>query len=200
MARYKKVVIGIDQSYQDTGISIACDGKLKKLSHVTFLPDDCKTVKRQKVQEVLERAISANIGKCDKMVVIVERIRTFSGGNLSLDYIKSTGALIGAICDTAYKYGVKVYSVDTRSWKSKVVGDSKPAANKYYVDPNKWPTIRYLCKKGYELDILEPVSNRCKNYAKLIEGVKYKYNDNIADSACIALYGFKKGRILNKEE
>lgn len=135
------------------------------------------------------------------MVVIVERIRQFSGGNLSMDYIKSTGALIGCIVDTASEFGVPVYSADTRSWKSQVIGTSVPKANNYNVDPKKWPTIEYLLKRPdvNEADLLVKVGKRTKKFAKVIKGDKYCYNDDAADSAGIALYGFSKGRSLKKE-
>lgn len=199
---YKKLVIGIDQSYTRTGISIAGDNKLLKVSHISFEPSECHSQKRKKVKDKLTQIIKLNQSKASQLVIIVERIRQFSGGTLSMDYIKSTGALIGCIVDTAAEYGVPVYSVDTRAWKSAVVGTSVPRANSYNVDPKKWPTIEWLLKKAgvSEFDILVPVSKRCKKYAKIIKGVKYCYNDDAADSACIALYGFTKDRKLKRED
>ena len=32
--KYKKIIIGIDQSYKNTGISISADGKLKKVRSI----------------------------------------------------------------------------------------------------------------------------------------------------------------------
>lgn len=201
MKKYKKLVIGIDQSYTRTGISIAGDGQLLKVGYIPFEPSECHSEKRKKVKDKLTHIIKANQSKASQMVVIVERIRQFSGGTLSMDYIKSTGALIGCIVDTAAEYGVPVYSADTRSWKSQVVGTSVPKANKYNVDPKKWPTIEFLLTRAEvsESDILVEVGKRSKKYAKLIGGKKYCYNDDAADSACIALYGFKKGRNLKRE-
>ena len=143
-----------------------------------------------------------NQHKASQLVVIVERIRQFSGGTLSMDYIKSTGALIGCIVDTAAEYGIPVYSADTRSWKSQVVGTSVPKANSFNVDPKKWPTIEYLLRRRSDVresDILVPVGKRSKKFAKKLGGTKYCYNDDAADSACIALYGFCKGRNLKRE-
>lgn len=202
LAKYKKLVIGIDQSYTRTGISIAGDGKILKVGYIPFEPSECHSEKRKKVKDKLTKIIKLNQPKASQLVIIVERIRQFSGGTLSMDYIKSTGALIGCIVDTAAEYGVPVYSADTRSWKSQVVGTSVPRANKYNVDPKKWPTIEFLLKQPEvsESDILVKVGKRSKKYAKQIGGVKYCYNDDAADSACIALYGFKKGRNLKREE
>lgn len=198
---YDKLVIGIDQSYTRTGISIAGDGQLLKVGYIPFEPTECHSEKRKKVKGKLIHIIKKNQHKAKQMVVIVERIRQFSGGTLSMDYIKSTGALIGCIVDTAAEYGVPVYSADTRSWKSQVVGTSVPKANKYNVDPKKWPTIEYLLTRRdvHEQDLLVVVGKRSKKFAKLISGVKYCYNDDAADSACIALYGFAKGRNLKRE-
>lgn len=200
--KYKKLVIGIDQSYTRTGISIAGDGQLLKVGHIPFETSECHSVKRKKVKGILSNIIRKNQSKASQMVIIVERIRQFSGGTLSMDYIKSTGALIGCIVDTAAEFGVPVYSADTRSWKSQVVGTSVPKANKFNVDPKKWPTIEYLLTRAdmSERDILAPVGKRSKKYAKIIEGIKYCYNDDAADSACIALYGFSKNRNLKREE
>lgn len=199
---YKKLVIGIDQSYTRTGISIAGDNKILKVSHISFEPSECHSQKRKKVKDKLTQIIKLNQSKASQLVIIVERIRQFSSGTLSLDYIKSTGALIGCIVDTAAEFGVPVYSADTRSWKSQVVGTSVPKANKYNVDPKKWPTIEWLLKRAEvrESDLLVEVGKRSKKYAKQIGGVKYCYNDDAADSACIALYGFCKGRNLKREE
>lgn len=199
---YNKLVIGIDQSYARTGISIAGDGKLLKVGYIPFEPSECHSLKRKKVKGILSKIIKNNQSKASQMVIIVERIRQFSGGNLSMDYIKSTGALIGCIVDTASEFGIPVYSADTRSWKSQVVGTSVPKANKYNVDPKKWPTIEYLLKRKdvNERDILVKVGKRSKKFAKVINGEKYCYNDDAADSACIALYGFEKGRNLKREE
>lgn len=200
--RYKKLVIGIDQSYTRTGISIAGDGQLLKVGHIPFEPSECHSLKRKKVKGILSQIIKKNQAKASQMVIIVERIRQFSGGTLSMDYIKSTGALIGCIVDVASEFNVPVFSADTRSWKSQVVGTSVPKANNYNVDPKKWPTIEYLLKRAdvSESDILVKVGKRCKKYAKQIKGEKYCYNDDAADSACIALYGFCKGRNLKREE
>ena len=198
---YKKLVIGIDQSYTRTGISIAGDGQLLKVGYIPFGASECHSQKRKKVKDKLTHIIKLNQGRASQMVVIVERIRQFSGGTLSMDYIKSTGALIGCIVDTAMELGVPVFSADTRSWKSQVVGTSVPKANKYNVDPKKWPTIEYLLsrKDVVQDDLLVEVGKRSKKFAFCIGGTKYCYNDDAADSACIALYGFCKGRALKKE-
>ena len=197
---YKKLVIGVDQSYTRTGITLAADGVRLRTNDVTFKPSDCHSEKRYKVTNKIAHIIKLNKHKATKVIVIVERIRQFSGGSLSMDYIKSTGALIGAIVDVCRLIDVPVYSADTRAWKSSVIGTSKPEANKFNVDPKKWPTIKWFIKHYGEGELLTPVSNRHKNYAKVIDGVKYLYNDDKADSAGLALYGFAQNRTLKREE
>lgn len=200
-----KIVIGIDQSYKNTGISIALNGVVKKISNIK-LSDYANNSERRKAlkdkldfvfQKYSERAKTNNYD----LQVIIERIRLTSDGFLNIDYIKSIGALNALIVDITYKYNISVYSVDTRAWKSTIVGTSKPKNNKYGIDPKKWPTLCWLIDKGYEEQLLRPVSNRKnKGVVKIIDNIKYTYDDDAADSACIALYGFVKNTKLELEK
>lgn len=191
MKHYNKIVIGIDQSYQDTGISICADGQLKKLSHIPFNKNQSKSEIRQTIKLKLIKLITKLKPRCTDLVIIIERIRLKSQGFLNIDYIKSIGALNAVIVDAAYRQNIKVYSVDTRCWKSTIIGTSKPGANPYGIDLNKWPTIQWLVKNGYEQYIRKEVSQRqTKGVIQADTGERYTYNDNIADSACIALFGF----------
>lgn len=191
--QYKTIIIGIDESYTRTGLSIAVDGELIKVGSLSFKGLKSKSQKRKALSLILSKVIPQCLLKAKSVAIIVERIRTFSGGGkggqsmLSIPYIKATGALIGSIVDVAEEYGIRVYSVDTRSWKSKIVGTSKPKNG-----DNKLPTIEYVCTLGFKEAItLKP--NR--------KGI-IKMNDDAADSACIALYGFlpKSQRCLKREE
>lgn len=198
--KYKLTIIGVDQSYKDTGISIASDGALKLVRHV-FLANECNNTARRKVlSESLKMALGSACKNSHKVIIICERIRLKSQGFINIDYIKSIGALNAVIVDTASEFGVKVYSVDTRSWKSKIVGTSKPKQNKYGVDPEKWPTILYVKSLGFFESILDNAGKRKKGVIDIC-GEKYFMNDNAADSACIALYGFlpKEERKLEEE-
>lgn len=182
---YKKIVIGIDQSYNNCGISIAADGRLVKVTSLPLSSYQNNSEKRKALKNKLIHVIEKVNCRASQMVIICERIRTFSGGFLSTDYIKSTGALIACIVDVAYEYDIPVYSVDTRSWKSAIVGTSKPDAS----GDKKAPTIRYVKNLGFEDSILIPVKRKRKGSFER-DGVHYIYNDDAADSACIALYGF----------
>ncbi len=198
---FKKIVIGIDQSYTRTGVSIAADGQLMKVTSLAFRGCRNKSEKRKELAKVLHKIIQANQHKASHMVIICERIRTFShhkgkgqptegeeqgsGMFISTDYIKATGALVATIVDVAYEYGVPVFSVDTRSWKSKVVGNSKGSKK----DGNKLQTVNFVMAKGFDVSSVNKKGN-------------IVYDDDAADSACIALYAFipKHLRSLKKEE
>ena len=189
-----KIVIGIDQSYQNTGISICKDGILTNIRsiHLSTLEDNSR--KRNHLANNLYTLFS-KVSQMSNMsllevYIIIERIRLQSQGFINIDYIKSIGALNAVIVDCAKEFNLSVYSVDTRAWKSAIVGTSKPQKNKYGIDPEKWPTIQFVCKMGYEEKILVPVSKRKKKGVIIKNGERYTYNDDAADSACIALYGF----------
>jgi Holliday junction resolvasome RuvABC endonuclease subunit len=199
--RYNKIIIGIDESYKRTGISIVADSEIKSINSIDFQKIKTNSEKRKLLRETLNRLIIKLKQKAEEIVIIVEKIRLYSAGFISEDYIKSIGALIAVMVDTAAEHDIKVYSVDTRSWKSKIVGTSKPQKNKLFVDPKKYPTIKYLIKKGYEekLKAYLPDNTKIKNYLTDSKG-KYLYNDDAADSACIALYGTLPDAILHIEQ
>lgn len=187
-----KIVIGIDQSYTRTGITVLEDKKILGMHSVIF--DGCKTntEKREHLKHLIESLFdNYNI---DNVMVITERIRLRSQGFLSESYIKSTGALIATIIDVFATYDIPVYSVDTRSWKSQIVGNSKPLENSYGINKEKYRTILYLRSKGLLKHIVEPYTGRGKQgiINVKINGKKTpcKINDDLADSYCIAMYGF----------
>lgn len=185
-------VVGIDQSYTRTGISIAVNGKLKKVTSEPFIGLTNKSVKRMKISEDIEKVLKACLRKFEpcEVVIIVERIRTYTSGyDLRPDFLKSQGALIAVIVDAAYKYGIKVYSVDTRCWKSAILGSSKPIFEPIegVKDPQKFGSVRKVISLGFR-ESLE-VRRGGKNAV-------FALNDDAADSACIALYGFAKPPLL----
>lgn len=209
------VVIGIDESYTRTGITVLEDKRLLKMYSVNF--DGCKNNydKRKALRSVLESILNKLLRKYKPIEIkcIIERIRTFSGGHMSSQYLITTGGLIVTILDVFLEHDIKVYSVDTKAWKNAVIGTSKPKENKYGINPNKYPTILYLKQKGLLKHIAEEYKGRGKKgiinvKMDVIEGnrkvkkkVPCKINDDLADSYCIALYGFlPKGKQKLKEE
>ena len=189
-----KYVIGIDQSYRNTGISICKDGILTNIRSIRLSTLEDNSKRRNHLAYILYNLFSKmsqmSSGEPIEVYVIIERIRLQSQGFINIDYIKGIGALNAVIVDQAKQFDIPVYSVDTRAWKSAIVGTSKPQKNKFGIDPEKWPTIQYVKSLGFEDKILVPVSNRKKKGVFEIDGIRYTYNDDAADSACIALYGF----------
>lgn len=189
--KYKKVVIGIDQSYNNTGISIVADGKLVKVKSIWLDKYKSNSNKRRALANTLSGLLRSVCQKGKEVICIIERIRLQSKGFLNIDYIKSIGALNSVIVDICNEYNVPVYSVDTRCWKSQVIGTSKPLSNKYGVPEEKWPTVKWLIKQGWEESILMPVEGRKTKGTFIRDGQKYMYNNDAADSAGIAMFGFK---------
>lgn len=181
MPKYNKIVIGFDQSYINTGVGIAADNKLL---NVTSFKDKFRGLKspsdkRKCISIVLHELIKKSLNRASEVTILCERIRTFSGGGkgkqkgfISMNYIKSTGALIATIVDVAHEYNIKVHSVDTRSWKSKVIGNSKSVGK-----DKKSSTIKFVKNLGFDVEYTTKTG--------LI-----KFDDDAADSGCIALYGF----------
>ena len=99
MNKYNKIVIGLDQSYKNTGISIAADDKLKKVSSIHLEKCDCNSDRRQKIRLKLESCLNSVIMQSGEVECIIERIRLRSNGFLNIDYIKSIGALNATIVD-----------------------------------------------------------------------------------------------------
>jgi hypothetical protein len=195
MNRYKRIIIGIDQSYKDTGICVIADGVLKDMRHIELSKLKDNSARRRKLNKSLHCLLDSIQGRADSTVCIIERIRLRSQGFINIDYIKSIGALNSIIVDICQDHGVEVFSVDTRHWKAKVVGTSKPQSNKYNVPPEKWPTIRWVIDNGWENFILQNHGEKCqkKNGVFKKDGLIMSYNDNAADSCGIAWYGEKYG-------
>ena len=191
MFKYEKVVIGVDQSYSNTGISIAADRKLVKVRSLQLDSYKTNSDKRRALANTLDGLLKAVCPKAREVVCIIERIRLRSQGFLNIDYIKSIGALNSIIVDKCHEYCVPVYSVDTRCWKAQVIGTSKPMPNKFGVPEEKWPTVRWLLKQGWEESILIPIEGRKTKGTFMRQGKKYMYNNDAADSAGIADFWFK---------
>ena len=186
----KKIIIGIDQSYKDTGITIALNGKVKNVFDLKLAKLKNNSERRTELRCFLDKLITKMLTKSDDVTVIIERIRLSSQGFINIDYIKSIGALNATMVDVANSHGVPIYSVDTRSWKSNIIGTSKGRNNEYGFDEKKWPTILWAISNGYEGYIKEEVSKQKKKAVICKNGERYTYNDNKADSIGIALYGF----------
>lgn len=208
-----KYVIGIDQSYTRTGITVLKDKEVVEMHSLNFEHCYSNTDKRQLIGTYLCELLLELDSVDNDIIVITERIRLRSQGFLSENYIKATGALVATIIDVCTPLNIKVYSVDTRAWKSAIVGTSKPLDNPYGINPEKYRTILYLRDKGLLKHIAEEYKGRgkkgiiCVKMDVVEDGkevrkkVPCKINDDLADSYCIAMYGYlPKGKQKLKEE
>ena len=190
----KVIVIGVDQSYQRTGVSVVIDGQLMMVSSIGYAGLETKTEKRNLTRARIEelcRKLSETFCESDtQRVLVLERTRQFSDGFLSVPYIKSMGALNASIIDVATSFGFSCWSVDTRAWKSGVVGTSKPLDNPYGINPKKWPTILWLINRHPEFkhDVMVEASKRAKKgVLSTKSGKRFLVNDDACDSAAIAM-------------
>ena len=187
--KYKTISIGIDQSYQNTGISISADGRLLLVKSIQLCRYKNNAERRQKLREA--NMVEKVKPKGSNIICVIERIRLKSQGFININYIKSIGALNCIIVDVMNTYGIKVYSVDTRCRKSSVVGTRTAQSNKFGVPDEKWPTVKWCIDKGFRKSILIDMSKtRKKNGTFTKNGKKYMYNNDASDSAAISMFYF----------
>lgn len=183
----KQMVIGLDQSYTDTGVAIAVDGQLKWIGHYNF--KGCITKADKRIY------LSAMVAKlCRKfqdrynVAIVVENIRLFSGQDphVSRAYLSGAYAMLGSLVDMAVQVGISIYCIETRSWKKAVLGSSKNAVTKLegVKDPKKIASVNYILSLGFK-----------KRLTSVARDGKIKYNDNVADAGCIALSYFRSNKI-----
>lgn len=199
---YKQIVIGVDQSYKNTGISIVTDGVLRDVKSIRLEKYKANSKKRYVIRSHIEKLLELSTERALSVICIVERARIHGGPNsfINIDAIKAIGALTATIVDVCAMYDVPVFSVDTRCWKSQVIGTSKGSPNKYGAPQEKWPTIKWCIGLGFEDKILVPVSSRKTKGTFVRNGQKYQYNDDAADSAGIAMFYIVGDRNKLKEE
>lgn len=192
--KYKNICIGIDQSYKNTGITISADNKILKICSVNLSKYKTNSKRRKRLKQYLENMLNQVHNKSENIICVIERIRLISKGFVNIDYIKSIGALNSVIIDVMDDFGISVYSVDTRCWKSQVIGTSKPLRNKFNVPEEKWPTVLWVIKQGMEKSILIDLGevNKVRKTKETFvrENHKYQYNNDAADSAAISMFWF----------
>lgn len=205
-----KIVIGIDESYKRTGITVLRNNEDEPLVMVSVEYMNCKnnSDKREylisKLFKIMDKLDAMGYNNPHCIEVIVERIRLRSQGFLSMNYIKSASALVSTIIDFFVDYDLPVYSADTRAWKSSVIGTSEPEDNKYGINPKKYPMIKYMKNNGLLKYIVKPYYGRGKagiiNVKINGEMTPCEMNDDLADSYGIAKYGFISGKKLKEEK
>lgn len=200
MSKYKQLSIGIDQSYKNCGVSISADGQLLKVTHVKLEQCRTNTDRRRLLKAYLDNMLKAITSKADGTICIIERIRLHSQGFLNIDYIKSMGALNAVIIDIMDEYDIPVYSVDTRCWKSQVIGTSKPKNNNLGVPKEKYPTVEWCIKQGFENSVLRTVKGRKKKGTFTRNGIRYMYDNDACDSSAISMFYFVGDKEKLKQE
>lgn len=200
MAKYNKLCIGIDQSYKNCGVSISADGQLLKVAHVKLEQCRNNTDRRRLLKAYLDNMLKAITSKADSIICIIERIRLHSQGFLNIDYIKSMGALNAVIIDIMDEYDIPVYSVDTRCWKSQVIGTSKPKDNNLGVPKEKYPTVEWCIEQGFEKSVLRTVKGRKKKGTFTRNGIRYMYDNDACDSSAISMFYFVGDKEKLKQE
>lgn len=200
MSKYKQLSIGIDQSYKNCGVSISADGQLLKVTHIKLEQCRTNTDRRRLLKAYLDNMLKAITSKADSIICIIERIRLHSQGFLNIDYIKSMGALNAVIIDIMDEYDIPVYSVDTRCWKSQVIGTSKPKDNKLGVPKEKYPTVEWCIKQGFENSILRTVKGRKVKGTFVRNGIRYMYDNDACDSSAISMFYFVGDKEKLKQE
>ncbi len=192
MKKISKICIGIDQSYKNTGWSICKNNKIIKYGNISPQASETNSDKRKyiinNIRQLIEESLSEVKSDPNKIIIIVERIRLRSQGFLNVDYIKSTAGLIINIIDLAHEYNINVYSVDTRSWKSKIVGSSKGKKKQVLITKGK-NKGKYKTITDNKIETLEYVKNNL--------GIDTKGDDDIADAICISKYGFLPKSLRN---
>ena len=163
------IVLAFDQSYQRTGVAVAKDDKLIccESYELKFADKKMKRLFLRIITDLYQKLYNPNM-------IVVERVRTFSGGNtekkrtkgffMSTSTIIALGCLVSSIVDSSKVPG---YSADTRSWKSRVLGSAKADKN---------DAVKFIKKLGFDVD------------------------HDAADAGCMALYPFKKGAIEKLKE
>lgn len=197
------VCVGIDQSYRRTGVSVSIDDKLKLAKSIDLSALKSKAEKRAAVSRHLSSLVSHILARYSpsEVVCVLERVRTFSQKFLSVPYIKSMGALNATIADLMWQNGIACYSVDTRAWKSGVVGYSSPASTKhpealrlskhFNMDPRKAPTALHVLKHHPDIfkrgAVRQVTSRRQRGTFISKSGIRCEIDDDLCDSACISL-------------
>lgn len=198
---YRTICFGFDQSYTNTGIAIAGITYKKQIDilHCESIGGggggiESKFEFRKRLTNRVAALMRKYRASAENCYALCEAVRVHKDGNMSINNHLSWGALQGCLSDLFYqRYDILLRIVDTRAWKSKVVGTSKPAEHAPpSVDPKKWPTIEYVMHVHDipKEQIAWPLGPRTRNYAWIdADGNKFTFNSDICDACCIAIYG-----------
>jgi Holliday junction resolvasome RuvABC endonuclease subunit len=127
-------ILAFDQSYTRLGIAVVNKNGIQFAGSVDLTKLKNRTQKRNCVEQLVRHYILAFKPKA----IVVERVRVFAGKYISAGTMEALAGMTARIVDAAYIHSfdtkpIPVFSVDTRSWKKAVLGNSK-ADKKMAVD------------------------------------------------------------------
>ena len=111
-------ILGIDPSYKRTGVAIIEDKELVGYTSTVFGKIKTKKDKRKIIRNFIKHIEAKYLP--DK--ITIERTRLYSHGFISVKTIIALGSLISTVIDAT---NLDVYSVDSRAFKSKIIGSAK---------------------------------------------------------------------------
>ena len=155
-------VLGIDPGYSKTGFAIIEDKKLIESMCLDLSKHKTKREKRKIIKNYIQYFESLH--KPSK--VIIERVRLFSHGFISTKTIVALGTIISSVIDATE---LDVYSVDSRSFKKRVVGNSSCS---------KADVIKWVYKK-FGIDVEEDEADSIAiAYYQFVENPLLKKENN----------------------
>ena len=157
-------ILSVDQSLARPGLAIVEQNSETKILEAFSLKHERKATPSQRRIDLVA-AVQELAEKYRPDFVIVERVRTFSKGYLSTRSIITLGSLVAGIIDGLSEDGLSVFSVDTRAWKSHVLGS--PSATK--------ADAVEFCRSRFGLDLDHDASDAvCMGLYALQPGAKLK--------------------------
>lgn len=125
-------ILGIDPSYKRTGFAIIENEKLLRYCSL-----DLKEIKTKKIKrEIIKGFIRKIEDEYQPDRIVIERTRLFSHGFVSMKTVIALGSLITTVIDAT---DLNVYSVDSRSFKSRVIGKANCSKD----DVIRWATFKF---------------------------------------------------------
>jgi|SRR5579859_7723453 len=144
------IVLGIDYSYKEVGLAILYKGSVEYVDRINFQLIEAKNnvkLRKKHRRAILRKKVDSLVNAYHVTAIIVERIRLFSRGFVSMPTIIALGELIAAIID-AVPDALPVFSTETRVWKKRIHGNA--SAQKQ--DTVKWAqqhmTISLFMQRG----------------------------------------------------
>ena len=210
--RYRIIWIGIDQSYKRTGVSVLADDDRVLMCKSVGYDNKSKSYVRKHLTRRLRELAKRCKEEAVEVGAAIERIRVFShygGGRrgpkatgLSMDYIMAMSALDAYIADMFGELGIPLYSIDTRAWKSRIVGTPLPQDNEVGCPPKKWPTVQWAMDRVGQDALLIPLRGNSQKRKDVyeIDGMKYMWDTDAADSLGIAQFAMNGYFDLMKRE